>query len=135
MRYMKWVGLAAVLILVLSCFIPWVFIESVNISVSGIDTTGTRFGKPGYFHFVMAAFFMFCSFVPRLWAKRLNLLVTAVNLGWALRNFFILAVCSGGECPIRKSGIWFMLLASILMLVAALFPDMKLPEDKKNNGN
>ena len=131
MRYMKWVGLAAAVLLVVSCFTPWVFIEAANIMVSGVDTTGTNFGKPGYFHFVLAGVFVLLTLVQRIWAKRLNLLITALNVGWALRNFFVLAMCSGGECPVRKSGIWLMLLASVLMLASALFPDMKVPEEKK----
>jgi len=133
MRYMKWIGFAAAAILVLSCFTPWVFIESRNITVSGVESTGTNFEKPGYFHFVMTAIFLVCTFVQRVWAKRLNLLITGLNVGWAIRNFFILSVCSGGECPIRKIGIWLMLLASVIMLLSALFPDMKLPQEKENN--
>jgi hypothetical protein len=131
MRYMKWIGLAAAVLLIISSFTPWVFIESKNITVSGVDATGTNFGKPGYFHLLLAAFFLICTFVPRIWAKRLNLLFTALNLGWAIRNIFILAACSGGECPERKTGIWLMLLASLLMLLSALFPDMKVQEEKK----
>ena len=131
MRYMKWIGLAAAVLLIVSCFTPWVFIESANISISGVDTTGTNFGKPGYFHFLLTAIFLFCTFIPRVWAKRLNLLITGLNVGWAVRNIFILAACSGGECPVQKIGIWLMLLASLLMLVSALFPDMKVPEEKK----
>jgi hypothetical protein len=130
MRYMKWIGLAAAVLLTVSCFTPWIFIESKNIIISGVDATGTNYGKPGYFHFVLAAVFLLCTFMPRVWAKRLNLMVTALNLGWCLRNFFILATCSGGECPIRQTGIWLALVASVLMLVSALFPDMRVPEKK-----
>ncbi len=129
---MKWVGVAAAALLVVSCFTPWVFIQSVNITISGIDTNGTNFGKPGYFHFLLAGFFLLCTFVQRVWAKRFNLLVTALNAAWAVRNIFVLAACSGGECPDRQSGIWLMLLASVIMLISALFPDMKVPNDKKN---
>lgn len=133
MRYMKWIALAAAILLTVSCFTPWIVIESRNITISGVDATGTNYGKPGYFHFVLVAVFLFCTFMPRVWAKRLNLLVTALNLGWCLRNVFILATCSGGECPARQTGIWLALLASVLMLVSALFPDMRLPEKKQVN--
>lgn len=128
---MKWIGLAAAALLALSCFMPWVFISSVNITVTGVDTTGTNYGKPGYFHFLLTALFLLCNFIQRVWAKRLNLLFTALNMGWAVRNIFVLAACSGGECPERQSGIWLMLLASVLMLVSALFPDMKLTQEEK----
>ena len=132
MRYMKWIGLAAALLLIVSCFIPWVFIESRTITVSGTDSTGTNFGKPGYFHLLLTAFFLICTFIQRTGAKRTNLLITALNLGWAIRNYFIISACQGGDCPIKKTGIYLMLLASILMLVSALFPDMKLPKEKNN---
>lgn len=128
MRYMKWTGLAVAVLMIVSCFSPWVIIESKNITVSGIDASGTNFGKPGYFHFIMTAFFLVFNFVPRLWAKRANLLVTALNLGWAIRNYFLITACAGGECPEKKMGIYMMLLASVLMLVSALFPDMKPPQ-------
>ncbi len=131
MRYMKWIGLLAALLLTASCFTPWIFIGSKNITISGVDATGTNYGKPGYFHFFLTAVFLFCTFMPRVWAKRINLLVTALNLGWCLRNFFILATCSGGECPVRQTGLWLSLLASVLMLISALFPDMKVQAKKE----
>ncbi len=131
MRYMKWIGLAAATLLIISCFTPWVFIESRNITVSGVESNGTNFGKPGYIHLVLTVLFLFCSFVPRVWAKRLNLLVTGLNVGWAIRNYFLISACMGGECPIRKTGLYVVMLASLILLIAALFPDIKLPQEKR----
>ena len=128
---MKWVGLAAALVLFISCFLPWVFIESRNITVTGTETAGTRFGKPAYFHFVLLAFFIFFHFIPRVWAKRANLLIVALNIGWAVRNFFIVSACQGGDCPVKEAGIWLVLLSSILLLISALFPDMKISEQER----
>jgi len=132
MRYMKWIGLAAAVLLVVSCFTPWVFIESRGIAISGIDAGGTNYGKPGYFHFFLAAFFLFFHLVPRVWAKRANLAVVALNLGWAVRNFFIITACQGGVCPVKKSGIWLVMLASLCLFAAALFPDMKMKANSRN---
>ncbi len=130
MRYLKWIGLAAAVLLIVSCFTPWVIIESRNITVSGVDATGTNFGKPGYFHILLSALFIVCTIIQRVWAKRLNLLVTALNTGWALRNFFIISTCQGGECPEKQIGLYLVLLSSLLLLLSALFPDMKLKEEK-----
>ena len=131
MRYMKWIGLFAVILLVVSCFLPWVNIVSKNIVVSGVDSTGTNFGKPGYTHFVMSFFFIIFHFIPRLWAKRVNLLIVALNIAWAIRNYFIISMCREGECPEKQIGLWLVLLASVLVLIAALFPDIKLKEETK----
>ena len=126
MRYIKWLGLAAALLLIITCFIPWVIIPSKNIVVSGTAAIGTNFGKPGYFNLVMVTFFIFFTLVPRVWAKRANLLVVALNLGWAIRNYFILSKCEAGICPEKQVGLYLLLASSLLMFVSALFPDMKL---------
>lgn len=130
MRFMKWIGFFSALALIIACFIPWVFIEPNNIIVSGVQATGTNFGKPGYFHFLMIAFFVIFNFTPKVWAKRSNLLITALNLAWAIRNYFIISACQMGDCPVKKAGIYILIPASVLMLVAALFPDIKIPEKK-----
>lgn len=125
---MKWIGLIATIALVIACFFPWVFIESKNITVRGIDSTGTTFGKPGYFHFILAAIFIAFNFTPRIWAKRMNLLVTALNIGWATRNYFLISACAGGECPEKKAALYVVLISSFVMLVAALLPKVQSPE-------
>ena len=131
MRYMKWIGLFAVILLVVSCFFPWVTIAAKNIVVSGVDSTGTNFGKPGYAHFVFGFFFIVFHFIPKLWAKRINLLIVALNLAWGVRNYLIISMCRTGECPEKQIGLWLVLAASVLMLIAALFPDIKLKEQSK----
>lgn len=125
-RLLKWTGLAAAILLVIACFMTWVNIESKNLIITGMDTTGTNYGRPGYFHIVMAVVFVVLTLTPRLWAKRANLPVVALNIAWAIRNFFVIASCQGGECPVKQAGLWLVLLASVIMLVSALFPDMEL---------
>lgn len=131
-RYLKWTGLAAAVLLTVSCFSPWVFIESRNLTLSGIDTTGTNYGKPAYIHFLFTALFILFTLISRLWAKRVNLLVVALNLAWAIRNFFMIAACHGGECPLKKTGLFMVLLASVIMLVSALFPHMEIAGNQKD---
>lgn len=133
MRYVKWIGLLAVMLLVVACFLPWVYISSQSITVTGVDATGTNFGKPGYAHFILGFFFIVFHFIPTLWAKRWNILVVALNIAWTVRNYFIISMCREGECPEKKTGLWLVILASVLMLLAALFPDIKLKENKRSN--
>lgn len=125
---MKWIGLIAAVALVIACFFPWVFIESRNITVTGVESAGTTFGKPGYFHLFLVALFIIFNFTPRIWAKRANLLVAALNIAWAARNYLLISACSGGECPEKKTGLFVILIASLLILVAALTPKMTLKE-------
>jgi hypothetical protein len=122
---MKWIGTAAALVLITACFMTWVIIPSKNITVTGIDATGTTFGKPGYFHFITSFFFLLFTFIPRIWAKRTNLLVTALNMAWAVRNYFVVTMCREGDCPEKYAAIYLILAASLFMLVSALLPGNK----------
>jgi hypothetical protein len=131
MRWVKWAGVVSALLLILICFFPWVVVPTQNLTLTGMDTGSSNYGKPGYFHIVMAFFFIVLSFIPRVWSKRLNLLIIAMNFAWALRNYFVLTRCEAGECPIKRIGIYIMLLTSVIMMIAALFPDVKLPEEKE----
>lgn len=135
MRFLKWLGFMAAVALAIACFFPWVFIESKNITVSGINATGTSFGRPGYFHFFMIAFFLVFHFTPKVWAKRTNLLVVVLNTAWAIRNYILISACQMGECPIKKVAIYVLIPASLLMLAAALFPDVDLSKIKSSGSN
>jgi len=126
---MKWIGTLAAVTLIICCFLPWVFIESKNITVTGVESAGTNFGKPAYFHFSLGAMYLLFTFIPRVWAKRWNLLIVALNIAWAARNYFIISACAGGECPQKKAGLYIVLISSFIMLVAALFPKMEVSSD------
>jgi len=127
---MKWIGLLATIALVIACFLPWVFIDSKSITVTGIQSTGTNFGKPGYFHLFLAVFYVVFNFFPRVWAKRFNILVATLNIAWAVRNYLLISACSGGECPEKKTALYIVLISSIVMLLAALTPKVKLEKQK-----
>jgi hypothetical protein len=122
MKYSTWIGVGSVLLLALACTMPWVLIPSKQLVISGIDASGTRYGKPGYLHLLLGFFYLLFTLVPAVWAKRANLLVVAFNLAWTIRNFLILSLCRGGECPQRLYGLYLLAIASILMLIAALLP-------------
>lgn len=128
MRWLKWTGIGAAILLIAACFMKWVYIVSKNITVTGVQATGTLFGKPGYFHLLMIVFFIPFALIPRLWAKRANLVVAALNLAWAFRNYIVIPGCSGGECPEKHAGLYLALLSSVIMLVSALFPDIREPQ-------
>lgn len=133
-RFFKWAGLVAALTVIISCFLPWIYVESRQLEITGMQTTGTNFGKPGYLHLILAAAFLLLHFIPVLWAKRVNLLVAALNIAWAIRNYFLITSCNFGECPEKEAAIFLVLLGSALMMVAALFPDMKPVEGGKERG-
>jgi hypothetical protein len=132
-RIIKWLGLAASLTMIVACLMEWVIIRSKNLTITGIDDGGVGFGKPGYLHFIFTFLFIAFTLIPKIWAKRFNLAAAPLNLAWAIRNYFTVSACSGGECPDKQLGLFLVLLAAIVMLVSALFPDLRLRNDLRSS--
>ena len=125
--------LATAVVLVVCVFFPWVIIQSKNIVVSGMHAEGTAYGKPGLLTLFFTALVVIFSLVPRVWAHRITIFSSALHTGWALRNFLLLSVCQGGECPQRQPFFYVYLVSSILLLVAVLMQEIKLPAATENN--
>lgn len=129
MKYSKWFGLTGVLLVLIAAFQPWVVIASKNIIVTGLQTTGTNFGKPALLNIIAAVIAAIFFMVQSVMAKRMNIFFCSFNLAWAFRNFIILSTCRAGECPEKKFGLYLLLIASVLMMIAALLPDVKLKDE------
>src|SRR5690606_35885276 len=110
----QWLAVIGLALLIAACFMPWMKIEDPALVISGVDTTGTRYGKPALAHFVLAACILICTFIPKIWAKRINLLFAALNLAWVIRNFGVIPRCEGGVCPEKLTGIYLLLLAGMI---------------------
>lgn len=113
-------SLLAAGLLVVACFLPWMTVESKALTITGVDTTGTLFGKPGYFHFVWAGLYLLFLFINKVWSVRTALVFAAFNLAWTARNFLLLPACAGGECPVRRAGLYLLLFAAVAMFFAPL---------------
>jgi hypothetical protein len=131
MKYSKWIGVIGVLVLILACFQPWMFVASKNLTISGFHTEGTNFGRPALVNVVLSAIAALLFLSSSVMGKRFNIFFCAFNMAWAFRNFLIMSICRSGECPEKKAGIYLLLAASLLMMIAALFPDIKLKEENE----
>lgn len=126
MKYSNYIGVIAAITLVCFCFAPWVYIEAIKTTITGLETTHTNFGKPGLVHITLAFFSIILFLIARVWAKRTNLFVVALNFAWSIRNFFLITQCELGECPEKKLGIYAIVLVSAVILLMGLLPKITL---------
>jgi len=126
MKYSQQIGAILCLIVIGSCFIPWSYIPSLHATLTGMYTATTDFGKPGILHiaFSFMAFVLFL--IPKLWSKRTNIFICAFNLAWAVKNYMLYSMCSAGDCQEKKTGIYIMLIASILMMIMSVLPKIEV---------
>jgi hypothetical protein len=125
MQIMRWLGIIVSILLVAACFMPWASIHSRHITVTGFETTGTDFGKPGLFHAVIAGIYILLLLLNKTWSLRTSFFVGAINVAWAVRNLLLIPACHGGECPEKHPGIYLVLIASFLMILCSLFIDVR----------
>ena len=130
MKHSQWIGIAAAVILVVACFLPWTFHPDLNKSFTGFFSENNNYGKPGKVFIVLAVVASVFFLVPRIWAKRWNLLIGALTVAYAIKSFIVFSGCYNGICPSKLAGLWIMLGASILMMAMILVPDLKVEEKK-----
>ena len=131
MKYSQWIGIAAAVVLVIACFLPWTFHPDLNKNFTGFFSENNDYGKPGKVFTVFAIVAIVFFLIPRVWAKRWNLLVGALTVAFAIKSFIVFSGCYRGICPAKLAGLWIMLLSAVAVLVMTLLPDMKVIERKQ----
>lgn len=125
MRYSQIIGIITVIGLVILCFMPWIYIPTKAITVTGLNSEGTNFGKPGLFTIIFSSLSLICFALPIILLKRINVFVAAINLGWNIRNYILLSSCFMGECPEKFIALYLIILLSFIILVMTLLGPAK----------
>jgi hypothetical protein len=132
MKYSGWLGFVAVLLLICSCFLPWAYYPDIDKTFTGFFSESNAYGKPGKVFVFLGVISGILFLVPRIWAKRFNLLVTVLMFAYGIKTWILFTSCYHGICPEKKTGIFLIIAASLIILIAAILPDLKLKEESKN---
>jgi hypothetical protein len=127
MKYSQLLGLLACIGEIIACFLPWVFVAEQHLLISGVNNAVPNFGRPGILNIVLSIAMGFFFIIPKIWAKRTNVFIAAVNLSWSFRNYLLITACRAGECPEKRAGIYLLLCVSIFILLMSFLPPTKVP--------
>ena len=125
-RILFFAGLLAALVIIASCFMPWAYYADLNQYFTGFYSYKNYYGKPGKFISWLAGLAFLLMLVPKVWAKRINLFLTALLLGYAIKNYIAFSSCYNAYCPEIKPGLYLMLSSAIVLMIASVFPDLKI---------
>jgi hypothetical protein len=128
MKYTQTIGIIASLIVIVCSFLPWSIVVSEQITISGFDTKGTRFGKPGLFLNFFTIIVIVLFLIPAIWAKRTNIFIGAIVFTWSLRNYILVSTCLMGECPVKQPALYALVLASGVVMLMTLLPKLNSPK-------
>ncbi|MBY0479726.1 MAG: hypothetical protein K2Q21_00110 [Chitinophagaceae bacterium] len=133
MKYSQYIGIATAIILIVVCTLPWVYIPSLQIYLTGINGKASaelNFGSQIQSHGFFATIMIICFFVSKVWAKRTNVFLGAMNMAWAAKNFLIFSMCRGGECPEKQPALYVLVICAAIMLLMSLFPKMAVSQEQ-----
>ncbi len=126
MKYSQIIGFFLALIVLGTCFFPWVIIESKQLTISGFHTTGTNFGRPALFIFFTAGLSAILFLLQQIWAKRLNVFITTFCFAWSISKYLMLSACYAGECPEKQIALFILVIASAIMMLMSFLPKIKI---------
>ncbi len=125
-KYYHYTGLLCCLLLIAACFMPWTHYNSINETFNGFNvkrfSTGNYYGKAGRIITIFTILIFVLMLVPKLWAKRVNLFLSALLFAYCIRTYIIFTnSLFEGEVE-KKAGIYLIILFSFLVLLTSVFP-------------
>lgn len=130
MKHSQTIGIIAALLLVVSCFLPWITISINDVTLVlngyfGKVNDSLTFGKQYIPHSFFCAICIVFFLINTVWAKRANMLFTLLNLSWAIKNFIVFGFCRP-QCPTKQIGIYALVVLAGIMLLMSLLPKMEV---------
>jgi hypothetical protein len=126
MKYSNYIGIAAAIVLIIACFIPWAYYPDLDKNFTGFFSEKNNYGKPGKVFIFFAIIVIILSIIPAVWAKRLNQFIGVLTVAYTIKTFFLFTSCYGGVCPDKKIGLFLVLISSFVILVATMLPELKI---------
>lgn|GEM_PF-591140 len=119
------IGIGACLLMLISCFLPWIYFPAINETFTGFHvtrfSTGNYYGKAGWTISALTIVNFILMLIPKVWAKRLNIFLSALLFAFILRTWVIFTgALFEGEIE-KKAGIYLIVICSITMLIASVF--------------
>jgi hypothetical protein len=131
MKYSKLIGIIACIILTIACFMPWTYHADIHKTFTGFFSEKNAYGRPGRFLVFFSIVSCVLILLPKVWAKRTHIFLSALFTGFAIKSYILFTSCYNAYCPEKKMGVYLILISSIVILIISIFPDMKLVKEKE----
>jgi hypothetical protein len=133
MKYSQVIGIIASLSIIGICYMPWVFIPQLNITLSGVNVYVSKnlyLGKPIKFYLFFLCIMIIFFALPKIWVKRTNVFLGAIVLGYSIYNYLLYTLCREGVCPEKKTGIYLLVISALIVQLMTLFPKITISGEK-----
>jgi len=128
MKNSQWIGIAGALLMTGACFLPWAYYPDLQKEFTGFFSEQNIYGRPGKVFAFFAVIDIALFLIPRVWAKRANILVAAMAFAFGVKSYILYTACYRGICPERRAGIFLVVSGAVIVLIASLLPDLPVKE-------
>ena len=130
MKYSQWIGIAAAVLIIFACFLPWAYFPDIRQEFTGFYSDKNIYGKPGKVMVFLGVFEIVFFLIPRVWAKRANIFVAALAFAFAAKSYILFTACYRGTCPERRWGLFLMAGGALITLAASCLPPLPVKAEK-----
>lgn len=133
MKAFRIVGIISIFLLIISAYLPWIYISSGGVhkfTLTGMNTVKTGY-KPALVAIIFSILYLCTTFIYKMWAKIAGVIFGVVVLAWTMKSFVSLMDAQNylfkdflQYSSQRGIGLYLALIAAIGVLVAALVPYM-----------
>ena len=137
MKYYKQIGFFACLLLVAGSFAPLAYYPDLHKFFTGFYSEKNIYGKPGKVFTFFAVVSVVLLYVNAVWAKRTLIFIAALNIGYLIKTYIVFTSCYQTICPEKKYGLVLLIAGSVILMITALLPDMKVevkPGNEERDG-
>ncbi len=120
MKYAPYIGIAAALLLIVFCFIPWAYYPDLQENFTGFYSKQNNYGKPGKTFIFLAIISIVLFLVPKTGAKWANQVTGVLIFAYAIKTYILFASCYNTICPQVKPGLIGILVFSLVILICSL---------------
>jgi hypothetical protein len=131
LKYAPFIGIAAALLLILFCFIPWAYYPDIRENFNGFYSYQNNYGKPGKTFIFLCVLSIVFSLVRRLWAKRVNQFLSVLIFAYALKTYILFSSSYNTYSPDIKPGLYGIVFFSFIILASSLFSKSPLKTEEE----
>jgi hypothetical protein len=135
MRWQSWLGIAACLLLIISCSLNWAWYPDIEKYFTGFYSQENYYGKPGILLSSIAIIGIVLHTFKKNWAYRLNLVFSAIGMAYGVTKFLVYSSGYDGYVPEKQWGIYLMLISAGIHLVVSAWKsglkEVQVPIEKE----
>lgn len=117
------------LLLIGFAFLPWIHLDTNNLTLTGVNDMGLNYGPRGKGHIYFAVLCLIMILIGQNWSMLIAIVVAVINVAFAGSHLYVYR-CMAGDCPQKLYGLYLAMAASLSLLVFLMYSPVRPSTDE-----